>query len=58
MVISMSKVYTLGTGCSRNYSQSTANINGLLSPLDADVFRTTKNEILAKGVNEYATTRT
>lgn len=41
----MSKLYILGAGCSRNYTEGTTNIPGLASPLDNDFFKMAKRVI-------------
>lgn len=42
------KLYILGAGCSRNYSQGETEINGLKSPLDDDFFKMAKKVIFNK----------
>src|SRR3990170_500454 len=45
----MSKVYILGAGSSKNYSQSTTEVKGLEPPQDSDFFQMAKRVVIAQG---------
>lgn len=44
----MPKLYVIGAGCTKNYSQSTTKILGLSSPLDKDFFQMAKKYLLSE----------
>jgi NAD-dependent SIR2 family protein deacetylase len=44
----MTKIFILGAGCSKNYSQGTTNIPGLKCPVDRDFFAMAKKVIINK----------
>lgn len=44
-------MYIIGAGCSRNYTEGTARVPGLMSPLDKDFFAMAKKVILQRKVD-------
>jgi hypothetical protein len=48
----LSKLYIIGAGCSRNYSDGVTDVPDLVSPLDSDFFKMAKKVIVHKGLGD------